>query len=197
MREGGKQIRLVDDVTDGLPRRNHAGPPSHRWNAQGTFEVVTFTAAVERLGHARRAIVRKWAVVSHYDDERVLRDAESFQLSHQAADPGVEPHEGLLRQRTIGSQPVRKAEDGSLDGPVVDIERLFCRRILSNKFNRPLLHLWVLFVVVVKIWRSAPFTHGAALRALQREYVTRWTPTLIDIIGILAEHLRKHHSGCQ
>src|SRR5271165_56524 len=186
----------MDDVADGLPRRNHPGPPSHRWNADGTFEVVPLAAPVKRLGHARRAIVRKWAVVRHQDYKRILRYAESFQLSHQAADPGIEPHEGLLRQRSIGSHPVRKAEDGSLDGPVVDIEWFFCRRILANELNRPPLHLRILLHVVVIVWSSAEFTHGAALRALQREYVTRWTPTLIDVIGILAEHLRKHHSRC-
>src|SRR5208282_4328717 len=135
--------------------------------------VVTFAATVERLGHARRAIVRKGAVVRHQDDKRVLRDTEGLQLSHQAADPGVEPRERLLRQRSIGGHPIRKAEDRSLDGPIVNVERFLCRRVRSNKFNRPLLHLWVLFVVVLKVWRSAPFTYWPALRAFQRKHVTR------------------------
>jgi hypothetical protein len=79
----------VDDVTDGLPRRNHAGPPGHRRKAHGIFQEITFAATVERFGHARRTVVRHWAVVRHQNDESVFRDAEGFQLGHQVADPDV------------------------------------------------------------------------------------------------------------
>jgi hypothetical protein len=130
-------------------------------------------------------------------DQRVLRDAESSQLAHQIADPDVKPRESLLRQSAAGSHPIRKAEEGGRDRPVVDVERLFCRRILANELNSPLLHFRIEFHVVVMVWRAAKLTYRATLRAFKGENEAGRDANLHLCVGVFAEHFGVHDTGSQ
>jgi len=71
-RKGGEQVCLVDDVADDLAWLDDAGPPGHRRDPQGTLKVVALASPVQRLDHARRAVVGHRPLLPTIAERRVL-----------------------------------------------------------------------------------------------------------------------------
>ena len=70
--------------------------------------------------------------------------------------------------------------------PDLAVERLFCRGILANELNSPLLHFRIEFHVVVMVWRAAKLTYRATLRAFKGENEAGRDANLHLCVGVFA-----------
>src|SRR5271166_2774422 len=105
-------------------------------------------------------------------------------------------HTSSRARASCGNAPlaVREAEQGSHDGPVVDVKRLFRCCVLANELNGPFLHLRVELIVVFESC-STELAHRSALRSFQRKHKACRTPSGVDVVGVLGEHFREHDPG--
>ena len=89
--ESREKIRNMDDVLGARAGLDHAGPTNESVDADAAFEVLGLAAAIDPVGLAALVnVLHEGAVVAHDHDNRVLGDAELFDLVEDLADPAVD-----------------------------------------------------------------------------------------------------------
>ena len=133
--------------------------------------------------------MRHRTVVSHRDQQCVLRNPKPLELIHELTDEGIDVVLHVVGVEAAGERLLFGAgHERGHHRPPGHVERLVGLGIAADEVHGPNLRLRVERVVVF-LGRTAPFEAGFALLALDVTNVALRDEGVIELVGVLDEHV--------